>query len=293
MRVVLIGGTGFLGTHVARTLLAAGHEVWTLSRRGRGSLQEVRYLKGDAARNRGLAEAVTGADAVFYLAGIIREGEQSFEAVHVEGVRNVVAAMREAGVRRLLHVSALGARRGTRSRYFETKAEGEAIVRESGLEWTIFRPSLIFGEGDEFFGKILKGLVRMPLPFIPLVGSGDYPFRPVWAGDVAGAMVQSLKKPETVGEAYDLVGPREYTYRELVLLVRDALGSRKPLLSLPVWFFALLARLPGAPITRDQLYMLLMGNTGDPGKMRAVFELEWRPLEAELPRILGVEGAQP
>ncbi len=291
MRVVLIGGTGFLGTHVARALLAAGHEVWALSRRGRGPLQEVRYLKGDAARNQGLAEAVTGTDAVFYLAGIIREGEQSFEAVHVEGVRSVVAAMREAGVRRLLHVSALGARRGTRSRYFETKAKGEAIVRESGLEWTIFRPSLVFGEGDEFFGKILKGLVRMPLPFIPLVGSGDYPFRPVWAGDVAEAMVQSLRKPETIGEAYDLVGPREYTYRELVLLVRDALCSRKPLLSLPVGFFALLARLPGAPITRDQLYMLLMGNTGDPGKMRAAFSLEWRPLEAELPRILGVKSA--
>ncbi len=234
---------------------------------------------------------MAGADVVVYLAGIIREREESFEAVHVEGVRHVVGAMREAGVRRLLHVSALGARRGTGSRHFETKARGEEIVRESGLEWTIFRPSLVFGEGDEFFSKILKGLVRMPLPFIPLVGSGDYPFRPVWAGDVAAAMAQSLVKPETIGEAYDLVGPREYTYRGLVLLVRDALGSKKPLLSLPVWFFALLARLPGAPITRDQLYMLLLGNTGDPARMRAAFSLEWRSLEAELPRILGVKSA--
>ena len=292
MRVLLIGGSGFLGTHLARALRAAGHEVSVLSRRGRGPLPGVRYLEGDAARNLGLAEAVAGAVAAVYLAGIIRERDQTFEAVHVRGVENVVRAMRAAGVKRLLHVSALGARRGTKSRYFETKARGEAIVQESGLDWTIFRPSLIFGEGDAFFGKILKGLVRMPLPFIPLVGSGEYPFRPVWAGDVAGAMRQSLERPETIGEAYDLVGPREYPYRALVLLVRDALGSKKPLLSLPVWFFALLARLPAAPITRDQLYMLLLGNTGDPARMRATFSLAWRPLEAELPRILGVKGAE-
>ncbi len=286
MRVLLIGGSGFLGTHVARALRAAGHEVSVLSRRGRGPLPGVRYLEGDAARNRGLAEAVAGAVAAVYLAGIIRERDQTFEAVHVRGVEHAVRAMRDAGVRRLLHVSALGARRGTKSRYFETKARGEAIVRESGLDWTIFRPSLIFGEGDAFFGKILKGLVRMPLPFIPLVGSGEYPFRPVWAGDVAGAMRQSLERPKTIGEAYDLVGPREYPYRELVRLVRDALGSKKPLLSLPVWFFALLARLPAAPITRDQLYMLLLGNTGDPAKMRVTFSLEGQILDEELSGIV-------
>ncbi len=290
MRVVLIGGSGFLGTHVARALLAAGHEVLALSRRGRGPLVGVEYQRGNAATGEGL-EALAGADAAAYLAGIIREREQTFEAVHVRGVENVVRAMQAYGVPRLLHVSALGARRGTGSRYFETKAQGEELVEQSGLDWTIFRPSLVFGEGDEFFGKILKGLVRMPLPFIPIIGTGAYPFRPVWAGDVAGALVQSLVKPETLGERYDLVGPKEYTYKELVLLVRDALGSKKPPVSLPVGFFSVLSRLPGAPITRDQLIMLLLGNTADPAKMRGVFELEWRALEAELPRILGVEGA--
>ena len=164
-------------------------------------------------------------------------------------------------------------------------------MRKGGLDWTIFRPSLIFGEGDEFFGKILKGLVRMPLPFIPIIGPGDYLFRPVWAGDVAEAMSQSLEKPETLAEAYDLVGPKEYTYRELVLLVRDALGSKKPLLSLPVGFFSALSRLPGAPITPDQLFMLLEGNTGDPAKMRETFLLEGRTLEAELPRVLGLKAS--
>ena len=288
MRLVLVGGSGFLGTHVARTLLKRGHEVLVLSRRGRGPLEGVRYLKADAAKGEGL-EILAGADAAIYLAGIIREREQTFEAVHVEGVRGVVEAMRSFGVRRLFHVSALGARRGTKSRYFETKAKGEEVVRASGLDWTIFRPSLVFGEGDEFFGKILKGLVRMPLPFIPIIGSGAYPFRPVWAGDVAEALSQSLEKPETLAEAYDLVGPKEYTYRELVLLMRDALGSKKPLLSLPVGFFSVLSRMPGAPITPDQLFMLLEGNTADPSRMREAFALEGRTLEAELPLILGLE----
>ena len=112
MRLVLVGGSGFLGTHVARALLERGHEVLVLSRRGQGPLEGVRYLKGDAAKGEGLA-ALAGADAAIYLAGIIRERDQTFEAVHVEGVRRVVEAMQGFGVRRLLYVSALGARRGT------------------------------------------------------------------------------------------------------------------------------------------------------------------------------------
>ncbi len=275
-----------MGTHLARELLAQGHEVRVLSRRGEGPLRGVRYLRGDAARGEGLRGAVCGVDAVAYLAGIIRERGQTFEAVHVRGVENIVRAMHSCGVRRLLHTSALGARPGTGVAYLETKARGEELVRERGLDWTIFRPSLVFGEGSEFFEKDLPRLVRLPLPFIPLIGDGAYPFRPVWAGDVARAYRQSLEKPETVGRSFELVGPREYPFRELVRLVRDALGVKKPLVPFPVWFFELLSRLPGAPLTRDQLRMLLMGSTADPGPMRRVFELEWRSLEEELPRIL-------
>ena len=290
-KIVLVGGSGFLGTHLAWALIAAGHEVSILSRRGRGPVKGVRYLEANAATGKGL-EAIAGADAVGYLAGIIREREQTFEEVHVEGVRKVLDAMQAAGSGRLLHVSALGARPGTESRYFETKARGEKLVEESGLQWTIFRPSLVFGQGDEFFSKVLKGLVRMPLPFIPLIGDGHYPFRPVWAGDVARAFLQALEKRQTVEQSYDLVGPKEYTYKDLVRLVRDTLGASKPLIPLPVTLFRLVAALPGAPLTRDQLAMLLLGNTGDPAKMLEVFELSWRHLEDELPRILGIKGAE-
>jgi len=151
-----------LGFHLARELLAKGDEVWALSRKGEGPLKGVRYLRGDAARGEGLEEAVCGADAVAYLAGIIRERGQTFEAVHVRGVEHTLRAMRACGVRRLLHTSALGARRGTGVAYLETKARGEELVRESGLDWTVFRPSLVFGEGGEFFEKDLPRLVRFP-----------------------------------------------------------------------------------------------------------------------------------
>jgi NADH dehydrogenase len=297
LKVLLIGGTGYVGSHLTRRLLARGYAVHTLSRR-QHTAQGVRHLRGNAATGEGLEAAVQGMDAVVYLVALIRErGGQTFQATIVDGVRNTIAAMRKAGVGRLLHMSALGAARGTGSRYFEAKAEAEEWVRASGLEWTIFRPSLIFGEGDEFFGGVLKGLVRAPLPFIPQIGDGHFPFRPVWVGDVAEAFAQSLEKPQTIGHSYELVGPQEYSFRQLLLLVRQALGSSKPLLPIPLFLMDLLvplmSPLPFAPITLDQYRMLKAGNTADPAPMRSAFALEERSLERELPQILGRPRREP
>lgn len=210
-------------------------------------------MVADAARNEGLLEAAKGQEALIYLVGIIRErGDQTFRQAHVEGVRHSLAAAKAAGISRFVHMSALGTARGTGSRYYETKAEGEELVQASGLDWTILRPSLIFGRGDEFFGGILKGLVTAPLPFIPLIGDGRFVFRPIWVGDVARAFEQALNRPQTIHRSYNLVGPKEYTFRELLLLVRDTLGSRKPLLSIPLtlmdWVVPLISPCPLAPL---------------------------------------------
>jgi NADH dehydrogenase len=160
-------------------------------------------------------------------------------------------------------MSALGARRGTGSRYYETKAEGEEVVRQSDLSWTIFRPSLIFGPGDEFFGRVLKNLVCGPLPFVPLIGDGRFPFRPVYVGDVALAFVEALERG--VLGTYDLVGPREYTFRELLERVMETVGRKKPFLPIPLGLMDLLvplmSLLPFAPLTKDQYVMLKGGNT--------------------------------
>lgn len=265
MNVLIVGGTGFVGTHLTRCLLQKGHRVQVLSRQGTGLVSGARYIRGNAATGEGLAPAMKDAEAVIYLVAIIRErGDQTFQQAIVEGTRNTLEAARAAGVRRYLHMSALGAARGTGSRYFEAKAEAEERVRDSGLDWTIFRPSLIFGEGDDFFGGVLRGLVQggsqnglwyPPLPVIPLIGDGHFPFRPVWVGDVSEAFAQALEKPQTIGQTYELVGPQEYTFRELVLRVRDALGSRKPLLPIPIFLMdlalPLLSRIPGFPLTLD------------------------------------------
>ncbi|MCL6568530.1 MAG: complex I NDUFA9 subunit family protein [Meiothermus silvanus] len=300
MNVLIVGGTGFVGTHLTRCLLQKGHRVQVLSRQGTGSVSGARYIRGNAATGEGLAPAMKDAEAVIYLVAIIRErGDQTFQQAIVEGTRNTLEAVRAARVRRYLHMSALGAARGTGSRYFEAKAEAEERVRDSGLDWTIFRPSLIFGEGDDFFAGVLRGLVQggsqnglwyPPLPVIPLIGDGHFPFRPVWVGDVSETFAQALEKPQTIGQTYELVGPQEYTFRELVLRVRDALGSRKPLLPIPIFLMdlalPLLSRIPGFPLTLDQYRMLKVGNTAEPTAMRQVFDLEWRSLEMELPIIL-------
>ncbi|WP_299430370.1 complex I NDUFA9 subunit family protein [uncultured Meiothermus sp.] len=291
MKVLVVGGSGYVGSHLAQHLLEQGHQVTIASRRGEGSSKGVRYVTADAARNEGLREAAQGHEALIYLVGIIRErGDQSFLQAHAEGVRHSLAAARLAGIRRIVHMSALGVARGTGSRYFETKALGEELVQTSGLDWTILRPGLIFGRGDPFFGGILRGLITAPAPFVPQIGDGSFVFRPVWVGDVAMAFEQALGRPATIHRSYNLVGPKEYTFRELLLLVRDTLGSRKPLLPIPQALMdlvvPLISPLPFSPITRDQYLQLKMGSTADPVHMRKAFSLLERSLEVELPGIL-------
>ncbi|KGQ22709.2 complex I NDUFA9 subunit family protein [Thermus filiformis] len=285
MRVLVVGGTGFVGRHLVARLLEGGHTPLVLSRKAGELPKGAVHLPGDITRE---VPELKGVEAAIYLAGIIRERGQTFRAVHVEGVRNLLEGMRRAGVGRLLHMSALGARRGTGSRYFETKAQGEELVQGSGLDWTIFRPSLIFGPGDEFFGKILKGLVLAPLPFVPLIGDGGFPFRPVYVGDVAQAFAGALERG-LLGR-FDLVGPKEYTFRELLLLTMEVLGRRKPFLPIPLALMdllvPLLSPLPFAPITRDQYLMLKEGNTAPfPEALRPLLP-EPRSLEEVLPTYL-------
>ncbi|RTH36725.1 NADH(P)-binding protein [Thermus scotoductus] len=285
MRVFVVGGTGFVGQEVVRLLLARGHTPLVLARRSRPLPEGAVLVEGDIARE---VPDLEGVEAAIYLAGIIRERGQTFRAVHVDGVRNLLKAMERAGVGRLLHMSALGARPEAPSRYHRTKAEGEALVRQSGLSHAIFRPSLIFGPGDEFFGGVLRGLVCAPLPFVPLIGDGSFPFRPVYVGDVAEVFVGALERG--LEGIYDLVGPKEYTFRELLQLVMEVLGRRKPFLSLPLWLMdrlvPLLSPLPFSPLTLDQYLMLKEGNTAPfPEALRELLPAP-QALEEVLPRYL-------
>ena len=297
MKVLVTGGTGFVGTHVVNALRRRGHEVAVLARRPDRTRNRynrpVENVRGDVLDPSSLVPAIAGRDAVIHLVGIIHEkGPQTFDRVHREAVENVVSACGLAGVPRLLHMSAMGTSADSPSEYGRSKAAGEAAVRESGLDWTIFRPSIIFGPGDGFVSLLAPIVDGNPL-FIPVVGRGETRFQPVSVYDVARVFGDALEKPETVGKAFEVGGPDVLTLNEIYREIATVLGKRrKPLLHLPLWWGRLLARsfeslarrgwLSSPPLTRDQLKSLERDNVADVSETVAVFDGEWREFRSGL-----------
>jgi NADH dehydrogenase len=210
-----------------------------------------------------LAAFVRGADAVINLVGVLHDGrgDRSFQAAHVELARKVVAACRASGIGRLLHMSALASARDAPSRYLRTKGEAEAVVRESGLAWTVYRPSVVFGPGDSFL-NLFATLLRFS-PVVALACAGAR-FQPVFVEDVAAAFVKGLADPGSFGRSYDLCGPRVYTLRELVEYVGTVTGRRRPVVGLndALSYCQALAMelLPVKLMTRDNYYSMKVDN---------------------------------
>ena len=225
-KVLLLGGSGFVGTYIANRLSQRGVEVTIPTRRRERTKAliiqpNVEMPEVNINSEEALVELMQGKDAVINLVGILHSRDvvlpysKDFAEAHVELPKKIVAACKKAGVRRLLHMSALGADPKGSSEYLRSKGDGEAVVMaaQGDLDVTVFRPSVIFGLGDSFL-SMFAGVLRK-LPFFPL-GFGQARFQPVWAADVADAYVDSLGNAATFGQAYDLVGPRIYTLRELV-----------------------------------------------------------------------------
>jgi len=291
VKVLVTGGTGFVGTHLVNRLLHRGHEVAVLARdagktRNRYN-RPVEPVRGDVLDRESLAASAQGRDALVHLVGIIHEeGAQTFDRMHREAVENAVAAAERAGVRRYLHMSAMGSSDDSPSEYGRTKAAGEKAVRASRLAWTIFRPSIIFGPGDGFV-SLLATIVRKNPGFIPVIGPGTTRFQPVSVYDVARVFADALEKPETAGKSYEVGGPDVLTLNEIDREIAAAVGKRgKPLVHFPLWYGRLLASLferlarrgilEAPPLTRDQLRSLAVDNTGDIVPTMADFPGEWR-----------------
>jgi NADH dehydrogenase len=277
--ILVTGAAGFMGRHTIPVLLRAGHRVIALVRsRESGETvlerlppdvrQEVEPRIGDVTRPDTLPAALAGADAVLHLVAIPRDrnGGADLRRVNTEGTRSVVEAMRTSGVRRLVHVGALGVEDDPNLHYASSKARAEAIVSRSGLDWTILRPSLQFGEGDGFF-NIIAGLVRLSPGVVPVPGNGSSRFQPIHVGDVARIVAASFADPTTVGQSFDLGGPRYWTYREITAEVLTALGKRRAIVPMPLPLIRLVARaaelvrLP-FPVATDQLRQLRLDNIG-------------------------------
>lgn len=255
--VVLFGGGGFVGRYVAQALLAAGARVRVAQRDPRqayflkplGGLGQTQFVAADVKRPESVARALQGADAVVNLVGAF----QDMQALHVGGARAIAEAARDAGLQAMVHVSAIGADPESASAYGRSKGEGEAAVRTAFPAATILRPSVVFGQEDEFTNRF-AGMVALPV--VPVL-RGDARFQPVFVKDVASAVVRALDDQEAhAGKLYELGGPDVLTLRQIYQFLATETGRKPYLLDLPDALGGLVAALPGTPLTRDQWQML-------------------------------------
>ncbi len=302
MQVLVTGGTGFVGRAVLAALAETPHRARILVRhpdspraRDLAGRWRVEIAAGDVLDPASLRAAMSGCEAVIHLVGIISEvGRNTFENAHTRATQNVVEAARTTGVTRLVHMSALGTRPGAVSRYHQTKWAAEEAVRASGLAWTIFRPSLIYGPGDQFT-TLFARLARWS-PVLPVMGPGRARLQPVAVEAVARACVRALTEPAAVGRTFDLCGPERLTFNEVLDTILAVTGRRRVKLHLPLPLARLVARglelifprLLGraAPFNRDQLLMLQEDNVGDPAPARALFDLPVESFRTGLGRYL-------
>ncbi len=297
-KVVVVGGSGFVGRHIVARLAGTGDRVVVPTRRRDNArhlflLPTVEVVEADVGDPATLPALARGADAVINLVGILNEaGGATFARAHVDVTRHCIAACAAAGVSRLLQMSALNADTAGPSRYQRSKGEAEAAVRASGLAWTIFQPSVIFGREDAFLNLFAR--LQRFLPVLALAGA-DVRFQPVFVGDVAECFVRALDLDATVHRAYPLCGPRVYTLRELVRYVGDVADTPRPIVPLGAALGRLqalaLELLPGKLMSRDNLASMEKDSVCD-CPFPAEFGLPPTPLEAVAPLYLAPDAAR-
>ncbi len=296
MKVLLTGGTGYVGSALRELLLDEGHEVRLLVRRG--SADKVRALEttgsyevvyGDIFDANACLRACDGCDAVVHLVGIIREFPSrgiTFEELHRVATATIVDAARRTGVPRFVHMSALGALAKTTSNYHRTKFAAEQIVKGSGLRWTIFRPSWIFASGDEMSRTIKAAINR---PFVPLIAGGRAHVQPVALDDVCACVVRSLGLPETQGKIYELGGPDRISVKEILEQAASSAGRKIHTMAIPTWMVrpvvGVLQRFQSFPLTVDQLRMLSQDNVCEVDPYVKTFQLEPKSFSRSIPTL--------
>jgi NADH dehydrogenase len=286
--VCVLGGSGFVGGHVCHRLVERGYRISVPTRDRERSkslitLPTADVFTADVHDPASLRRIVRGSNAVVNLVGVLHDGrgKASFQEAHVELARKVVAACHETGIRRLLHMSALNAAVDAPSTYLRSKGEAERIVRDSGLDFTIFRPSVIFGREDSFLNLFAK--LQRFLPVL-LLGSPDARFQPVYVEDVARVFVESLTRLDSFGRGYDLAGPRVYTLRELVEYVGRVTGHERRVIplgdTLSYWQARMMELSPVKLITRDNYHSMKVDSVAD---APLPFGVTATPLEAVAP----------
>jgi NADH dehydrogenase len=267
--ILLLGGTGFVGRHLCEQLQRAGHRVTVATRRTPRMaaaaiihLPAVTVLQANTNDANALATLMAGHDVVVNLIAILHGNKAAFERTHVTQVQTIIDACRTAGMRRLIHISALGASTAAISNYQRTKAEGEALVQNSGLDVTVLRPSVIFGADDKFLNTFARVQALLPVFGVP---GGNTRFQPVWVEDVTRAIVHAIADRRTIGQTVEAVGPEVFTLTELAKMAGQAAGHKRTVFTMPTafaYFQALfLEMLPGVPLlSTDNISALKVDN---------------------------------
>jgi NADH dehydrogenase len=290
MQVFVTGSTGFVGNHVLHELVEKGHQARALVRPGSEHKlkrpNDVETIPGTVDEVADLIQGMQGCDAAIHLVGIIRafpSQDITFERMHTEATANVIEAAKEAKVPQLLHMSALGAREDGPTPYLTTKFAAEELVRQSGLNYTIFRPSLIFGRGGDaitMFGDMVKKYV------VPIIGDGQYRFQPVSVTTVAQGFEKALDPKTAKEQTLDVGGPDNVTFDEIMDTLARVMGKSIVKIHMPVLPLRLatsaLQHAPGYPLTTDQITMLLEGSTCDEKPFYEILGLEPISLEQTL-----------
>ncbi|MBV8065901.1 MAG: NAD(P)H-binding protein [Actinobacteria bacterium] len=293
MTVLVTGGTGFVGGHVVHALRARDIRVRALvrdrKRAGRLESWGAELVVGDVTDGTVLRAACVGVDAVVHLVAIIKGSRGDFEHVMEHGTRSLVGASENAGVHRFVLMSALGLDERSKDAvpYFTAKWEMERAVRSSSLPYVVFRPSFVFGKD----GGVLPTFVRLArlAPVTPIVGDGRSRLQPIWVDDLAEYVVRAIDEQAASGRVFELGGPDVVTWGEFWDRLKRVLGARRPSLHVPIGLLraqaTLTERLPGAPVTRDQLTMLELGDNvvSDPAAVET-FRLPLVPLDEQLRR---------
>ncbi|MEL6980193.1 MAG: complex I NDUFA9 subunit family protein [Pseudomonadota bacterium] len=303
--VTMVGGSGFLGRYAAQAFARAGWRVRVAVRRPNaaialrtyGDVGQVEPVQANIRDDASIAAAMRGADLVVNLVGILAPlGKQSFDAVQADGAARVAKAAKAAGAARMIQISAIGADPDSRSAYARTKAEGEAAVLAEGPTPTILRPSIVFGEEDQFFNRF-AGMARFA-PALPVVGARTK-FQPIFVADVAKAILAASQNAEAEGRTLELGGPSLYSFEELMGVMLETIRRRRGLIKLPFWLakiqgrafdlipYASLGLLRNDVLTYDQVVMLQNDNVVDPGKDgMALLGLKPTSVEAVIPSYL-------
>lgn len=281
MKIAVTGAFGFVGSNLIRALIPTSHNIRALVHRRRPESVDsakVEIVEADVHDRNSLISAFNGIDAVYHLVGIITETRKlSFEKTVVEGTANVVEACRHNGVRKVIYLSALGTSETAETKYHRTKWSAEEIIRGSGLEYVILRPSAIFGPDDKFINMLADMTRRSPI--IPVIGDGRYQLQPIYVDDLAKIMVNVLGNAKALNKTIEMGGPEQLQFRAIIALLKKMLKKRRMVVYIPLGLIKLGASvmelfLKPSPVTVDQIKMLVGGNICSSNELQDIFEIE-------------------